>query len=68
MHSQTLGHVSSETSKRAQQFLSRLARIVPGLVAALLGVVIVIGVGFAGPDVIHQAAHDSRHSLNFPCH
>ena len=25
-------------------------------------------VGFAGPQLIHDAAHDTRHSLNFPCH
>jgi cobalt transporter subunit CbtB len=25
-------------------------------------------VGFAGSATIHDAAHDARHSLNFPCH
>jgi cobalt transporter subunit CbtB len=37
-------------------------------IAALLGFVILYGVGFAGPDRIHNAAHDSRHSINTPCH
>jgi cobalt transporter subunit CbtB len=32
------------------------------------GLAIVYVVGFAGPHAIHEAAHDSRHSLNFPCH
>jgi cobalt transporter subunit CbtB len=36
--------------------------------AAMLGIVIVFGVGFAPSDVVHNAAHDSRHSLSVPCH
>lgn len=36
--------------------------------ALLLGVFIVFMVGFAGADVLHAAAHDSRHSIAFPCH
>jgi cobalt transporter subunit CbtB len=40
----------------------------PPLVACALGAVIVFGVGFAGPELIHNAAHDTRHSINFPCH
>ena len=37
-------------------------------VAALLGIIILYGVGFAGPDLIHNAAHDARHSISVPCH
>jgi cobalt transporter subunit CbtB len=47
---------------------SRAAALWPALVAAVLGVVIVYVVGFAGAHTIHEAAHDARHSLNFPCH
>jgi cobalt transporter subunit CbtB len=36
--------------------------------ALLFGVFVLAGVGFAGPSVIHNAAHDSRHSFAFPCH
>ena len=36
--------------------------------AALLGVFIVFGAGLAQPDILHNAAHDSRHSFSFPCH
>lgn len=36
--------------------------------AILLGVFIVFGIGFAGPEVIHNAAHDLRHGFAFPCH
>ena len=38
------------------------------VIAALLGVVVVFMVGFAGPSVLHEAAHNTRHSINFPCH
>jgi len=36
--------------------------------AVLTGVFIIAAVGFAGPEVIHNAAHDIRHGLSFPCH
>lgn len=43
-------------------------RIAAALLAALLGVFLLYGVGFAQPQFLHEAAHDSRHSLSFPCH
>jgi cobalt transporter subunit CbtB len=36
--------------------------------AALLGLFIVGMVGFAHIEAVHNAAHDVRHSLAFPCH
>jgi cobalt transporter subunit CbtB len=30
--------------------------------------VFVYGIGFAGADILHNAAHDARHANNFPCH
>ena len=47
------------------------ARRVPFLAAcgaALLGVLILFGVGFAQPRFAHNAAHDARHAQGFPCH
>lgn len=42
---------------------------VVGVTAALLlGVFIVFGMGFAGAEVMHNAAHDMRHGIAFPCH
>jgi len=40
----------------------------PAVFALLLGVFILYGVGFAGPLVLHNAAHDVRHAFAFPCH
>lgn len=38
------------------------------LMLGLLGMFLVGGVGFAGIPAIHDAAHDVRHTLSFPCH
>ncbi len=42
--------------------------VVPALIAIALGLFILIGSGFAQPDVLHNAAHDARHAFAFPCH
>lgn len=36
--------------------------------AIVTGVLIISAVGFAGPEILHNAAHDIRHGLAFPCH
>ena len=36
--------------------------------AAILGMVVLMGAGFAPMDAAHNAAHDTRHSFAFPCH
>jgi len=38
------------------------------LISAMLGLVFIAGVGFASPQAIHDAAHDTRHAFTFPCH
>ncbi|MDP6927550.1 MAG: CbtB domain-containing protein [Rhodospirillales bacterium] len=38
------------------------------VVGGLLGSFILIGVGFANSDLVHNLAHDSRHANSFPCH
>lgn len=41
---------------------------VQNLAAAIFGLIILFAVGFAPMDVAHNAAHDTRHTLAFPCH
>ena len=36
--------------------------------AFMMGAGLVFIAGFAHSDVLHNAAHDTRHSLAFPCH
>ncbi len=43
-------------------------RVGAAVVAALIGVFILFGVGLAQPDTLHSAAHDARHAFAFPCH
>ncbi len=38
------------------------------LASATLGMVILFSVAFAPMDMAHNAAHDTRHSVAFPCH
>jgi len=35
---------------------------------AFLGLALVFVTGFARASVIHDSAHDVRHSIGFPCH
>jgi cobalt transporter subunit CbtB len=38
------------------------------LLAALLGVFLLFGVGSSHIEALHNAAHDTRHAAAFPCH
>lgn len=38
------------------------------LSAMLLGGAIIFVIGFSHLEVMHNAAHDTRHSAAFPCH
>ena len=38
------------------------------LAVFVFGASLVYAVGFAHSDALHNAAHDTRHSLAFPCH
>ena len=43
-------------------------QVLQASLAALLGVALFIGVALSHPTAIHNAAHDSRHSIAVPCH
>jgi cobalt transporter subunit CbtB len=47
---------------------SDASRLAQALMAMVLGLFIVGFVGFSNIDVVHNAAHDVRHSNAFPCH
>jgi len=46
----------------------KVSRLTQSLMAMALGLFIVGFVGFSHIDVVHNAAHDVRHSNAFPCH
>jgi cobalt transporter subunit CbtB len=39
-----------------------------GITAILLGIVFIGVAGFAPLEAVHDAAHNTRHSISFPCH
>ena len=41
---------------------------VPAVMAAVLGLFMLWGVGFSPISAVHNAAHDVRHAAGFPCH
>ncbi|WP_430912778.1 CbtB domain-containing protein [Methylobacterium sp. sgz302541] len=55
---QTLGRIETRTGER-------LAAVA---MAALFGFGLVFMAGFSPASVLHNAAHDFRHTQNFPCH
>ncbi|MDP6353015.1 MAG: CbtB domain-containing protein [Alphaproteobacteria bacterium] len=62
-------HANAPMASPAQtEATTRTIAKLPALIAALLGIFFLFGVGFASPMVIHNAAHDARHAFSFPCH
>jgi cobalt transporter subunit CbtB len=47
---------------------ARPEALIAAVMAALLGLFLIWGVGFSPIAALHNAAHDTRHSLAFPCH
>ena len=65
-----MAHTASDVKSldSPRESTGRLAVAAPALLAIILGAMLLYGVGFAQPSAIHDTAHDSRHSLAFPCH
>ncbi len=51
-----------------QAALPRSDRLAAGIVAVLLGTLLLFATGFAQANLLHDAAHDTRHGFTFPCH
>lgn len=56
------------TSVSAVSGLTLSQRLIAGLVALVLGFVLLGTIGFAQDAGVHNGAHDTRHALGFPCH
>ncbi len=52
----------------SDRLIQRIQAIKPAILAIALGVFILYGVGFAQPQILHDAAHDVRHAFALPCH
>lgn len=60
--------MNATAAASAAPTLSLSQRLIAGSLALFLGLLLVGGVGFAGDMRIHNGAHDTRHSMGFPCH
>jgi cobalt transporter subunit CbtB len=56
---------NASTSTASISVSSRVAQL---LLAAACGMVITGFVGFSHIEAVHNAGHDYRHSMAFPCH
>jgi cobalt transporter subunit CbtB len=63
----TVAPLTAQIDVQSQLALRRIS-FAAACGAALLGVLILFGVGFSHPTVAHNAAHDARHAQGFPCH
>lgn len=48
--------------------VSAQSRYMQLALAGLLGIFVVGFLGFSHMEAVHNAAHDYRHSMAFPCH
>ena len=48
--------------------LSASQRMVTAVFAGLFGGFLLYGAAFAHSDLLHNAAHDTRHAIVAPCH
>jgi len=64
MHTDLIG----SRPRAGSRISSRSDALAGAIFAALLGGFLIWGVGFSHIDFVHNAAHDTRHSLAFPCH
>jgi cobalt transporter subunit CbtB len=46
----------------------RTQALIAAVIAFVFGLGLVFTTGFSHPSTIHNAAHDTRHALSFPCH
>ena len=58
----------ANTTTSAVRTTDRSEALRAASIALILGLGLVFLTGFAYPEFIHNAAHDTRHSLSFPCH
>ena len=57
----------SDTAAISRRY-ERSEALTAALVALVFGLGLVYTTGFSHPSTIHNAAHDTRHALSFPCH
>jgi cobalt transporter subunit CbtB len=66
---QTVTNSTLSSAKASSNAHAKTTTSAMSIVSALLmGGVIIFAVGFAEMSFAHNAAHDTRHTIAFPCH
>lgn len=60
--------MTNQSMHSAELAQPRSVAVAGATIAAALGVFLIAGVGFAYPESLHNAVHDTRHAFSFPCH
>jgi cobalt transporter subunit CbtB len=60
--------MTNQTMHAAELTQPRSAAVAAAAIAVALGVFLILGAGFAHPEALHNAVHDTRHAFSFPCH
>lgn len=55
-------------SRTGSSISSRSDTLAAAAIAVVLGLFVLWGAGFSQIAALHNAAHDTRHSMAFPCH
>ena len=58
----------SSLIQSASRISTRIDAVRYGIAAILLGILFIGVTGFAPLQTIHDAAHNTRHAVGFPCH
>jgi cobalt transporter subunit CbtB len=59
---------SSSSTITRPEVTTSASKLLQAAMAVCFGVMIVGFVGFSHVDILHNAAHDTRHANAFPCH
>ena len=59
---------AASTATTLDYAITTRQRLIAVFFGLLVGSLLILGAGFAGPGELHNAAHDSRHAFSFPCH
>ena len=60
--------MNTKTLLKDRIAVDAVQQVVPAVLALLFGGFLILGVGFIQPSPLHNAAHDGRHAMAFPCH
>ena len=67
MQTSTQSHTQAQTQTQVRPNIAQSRRVIAAT-TLLFGLGLVFLTGFAHSQTVHNAAHDTRHAMAFPCH